>query len=532
MVEHQVTLQGFSFDKQNVFVKKVSPTVLARTDQEFISAILNELKTNEGRALLKSTVNTKTDDDNVARLFQPVHRTFHIALFELFCEEPGFPRVDPKKIESAGLVIRRKTELSKGEPSLEAWMQAGDKIQGWVTLTDEQKLQDPDPNYRPLKLRSGNAEIDNKLLQRNLSTELIAPYSEAFSPLFVAPPEVCKAAKKTILYALIPLTSNEVSEAEVALPSYGSSSFSETDPVYLHLSKLLTQTLNTRTYNWNNKEITRSDLNDGLNNASKSIRNDWEALTSGLEQLLVEFDAFGESAESKALFDSLQLIQLPYEKNSGEVYFKNGGTVLKQATELLVQYSDSITKLEMPIYWPEISKKIQIKIWQAATIALTKRAKQINPGIGRYDELDKHYQLEGFVRVKQNPKCPPRLIWSGASEMFAIAPWYESGDVPPVRISLPDVTDKSFLKKLKPSVAFAMPESLFNAMKGTKLEALMEGKKPDKGPSIGLGWICGFNIPIITFCAFIVLSIFLSLLNIIFQWLLFVKICIPFPVKK
>jgi hypothetical protein len=49
------------------------------------------------------------------------------------------------------------------------------------------------------------------------------------------------------------------------------------------------------------------------------------------------------------------------------------------------------------------------------------------------------------------------------------------------------------------------------------------------GGGLKLDWICGFNIPLITICAFFVLSIFLSLLNIIFFWLPFIKICIPFP---
>ena len=44
-----------------------------------------------------------------------------------------------------------------------------------------------------------------------------------------------------------------------------------------------------------------------------------------------------------------------------------------------------------------------------------------------------------------------------------------------------------------------------------------------------IGWLCCFSIPIITICAFIVLNIFLSLFNIIFQWLLWIRICLPFP---
>ncbi len=46
---------------------------------------------------------------------------------------------------------------------------------------------------------------------------------------------------------------------------------------------------------------------------------------------------------------------------------------------------------------------------------------------------------------------------------------------------------------------------------------------------IQLNWICGFSIPLITICAFFVLNIFLTLLNIVFFWLPFIKICIPFP---
>jgi hypothetical protein len=44
--------------------------------------------------------------------------------------------------------------------------------------------------------------------------------------------------------------------------------------------------------------------------------------------------------------------------------------------------------------------------------------------------------------------------------------------------------------------------------------------------------ICSFSIPIITLCALIVLMIFLSLLNIIFWWMPFLKICFPIPVFK
>ena len=41
--------------------------------------------------------------------------------------------------------------------------------------------------------------------------------------------------------------------------------------------------------------------------------------------------------------------------------------------------------------------------------------------------------------------------------------------------------------------------------------------------------LCSFSIPIITICALIVLMIFVALLNIIFWWMPFLKICLPKP---
>ena len=118
---------------------------------------------------------------------------------------------------------------------------------------------------------------------------------------------------------------------------------------------------------------------------------------------------------------------------------------------------------------------------------------------------------------------------SEPSESFTIAPWFDNNGAPPVQVTLPDATDRNLLKKLKPNVAFVMPDSLFNLMQG-KPEDLMKGSGSASG--IGIQWICSFSIPIITLCAFIVLNIFLQLFDLIFRWLLYIKICLPLPKSK
>jgi len=129
------------------------------------------------------------------------------------------------------------------------------------------------------------------------------------------------------------------------------------------------------------------------------------------------------------------------------------------------------------------------------------------------------------VRLRRCAQCPPELVWSGASEPFRIVPWYEAGG-PPVQVQLPEAK-LSELAKLKPNVAFQVPASVQNLLGGMKIKKPMEVERGDL--KLDIAWICGFSIPLITLCAFIVLSIFISLLNIIFWWMPFFKICIPLP---
>ncbi len=63
-------------------------------------------------------------------------------------------------------------------------------------------------------------------------------------------------------------------------------------------------------------------------------------------------------------------------------------------------------------------------------------------------------------------------------------------------------------------------------MQGVKLGALDDGELGAE-PDINLGMICSLSIPIITICALILLMIIVQLLNIVFWWLPFFKICFP-----
>jgi hypothetical protein len=186
--------------------------------------------------------------------------------------------------------------------------------------------------------------------------------------------------------------------------------------------------------------------------------------------------------------------------------------------------------LTMPHSWEWLDSCDQSELISALIAALnaaTKPGSNVLSPQGRFQDSTRYYKLRMFFRVKpESGTCPPTLVWSQYSDSFQIAPWHATGPRPHPPIPLPDPTS-TFLQNAKPNCSFLVPGSLMNAMQGTSMSGLMSGAG-GAGPS-SLSWLCGFNIPLITICAFFVLNIFLMLLNIVFFWLPMIKICIPFP---
>lgn len=517
MVSHPIALRGLSLNGSGAAV-----TLLERTEQEFVAATLDDLARNPRDGAIADHSPTTRNADNSLKLFQPVHRTFNLALLEVFCQTPGSPRLDPAKIDSAGLVIRRvrpNTNLLEGrslpaarssDPNgssllplgqREGWVQVDRRLRGWVSLAAEAEDLDPDPTRRR-QLSTGNGAIDRRL--RSLPQGMGEVYTERVSPLFVAPPDISQATQRTILYGVVPVSSAEVSEATAPQPY-------ELDFVKSHLSTYFKANASPRSVPGANQWLTSESAKD---------TQTFGDFTKVLQQLLIELDAFGDTPQAVQLFTVLNQLALPYSDGST----KPAGEALKELTQVLVN-RDSTAR--MPSQWPPVTLAQEEAIANAAKAALDARLASLMPNQGRYEDPNARYQLRAFVRVRREDGCPPQLVWSQYSEPFAIAPWYENGKAPPVQIALPNVT-RATAKQFKPNVAFAVPPDLFNFLQGNDPKEVVNGNgKP--GGTLDLQWICGFNIPILTFCAFIVLSLFLQLLNIVFWWLAFIKICIPFP---
>lgn len=504
------------------------PSLIERHDEDFLAAMLQELAGTDAASVVSAHRPT-SGSGNVLQLYQPVHRTFNLALVEAHCTTFGTPRLDSRQIDSAGLVVRR-VRVDKGAKVYDAWCATKSRVTGWVPLPDVKEPEhdrDPDPVRRPRTRITADPDFDRETFGAGDQS------AEETSLLFVAPPDIATATTRTLLYGVIPVTSTSRAGA---MPKGEEPKKSDWRA---HLSVLLSASTSTRdlwpaaTESETAAQLSRDDLSQpAILNANGTINTNQTRFVLLVRQLAQEFSLLrpANAGTRDLLLKALDRVQIPlvdgtkpklgkYLHSAARLYFEqpppSGLTVLRPQT------------------WPALEQDVAEEIAQrlqqiAGELMLSTFA--TDRGGGRFDDPTARYVVRTFVRVKQPCNCPPKIVWSHYSEEFRIVPWYESGPVAPPPVLLPDPFDPNFLKNAKPGVSFTVPASLANFLNQDP-KSFLKGEA-GKGGGLTLDWICGFNIPIITICAFIVLNIFLNLFNLIFFWLPFVKICIPFPRKK
>lgn len=516
VADHPILFRGVTFDAGTGKPRpsaEARPVLMERTEEDFIAAFLDELRGEQGRRRLASSVRNAGEPAKGLKLLQPVHRSFHLALFEVACDVFGEPRLDPSRIDSAGVVVRRRNPTSG---KLEGWMKLAGEVHGWVPL--DQPQWDPDPVRRGAPFKAGHPELDTRL-QQALGAPL--PYEESVSLLFQAPPDICTATHRTLLYGMVPVASSEtVSGAVKPPPSYEEGELRDMlAPYFSSATGVSLAGLAGKRFTRNYREELRSDTTFSSQQAREEALERLEQFVNLLRKLVSVFNAF----EHKGMRSALNRLQFELGPKSKSPM----GEVLARAADIFV-FERLNEAFLMPLSWPRMSAGDVSTLVRASAEASTARLKSLLPRRGRFDLPEARYELHAFVRIRRDDGCPPVIHWTPKpSQPFEIAPWYESGKLPPIQVALPPVTRKN-VGSFLPNVAFAVPKNIFNLLSINKPEDFLEGKAKE-GSSSGPDWICGFNIPIITLCAFIVLSIFLSLLNIVFWWIALIKICIPVP---
>jgi hypothetical protein len=496
------------------------PVLLQRTEEDFVRALLADLDSADAAAAIARHRVRPPPDNSRLRLFQPVHRVFTLAVLEARCQTFGLPRLDPRKIESAGLVVRRIAE-THGQPErdarggyvLEGWRTLGPQVAGWVRFPAGGVTADCDPQAerRCGPRLTGHAGLDRQLWPA--ATE----YSEAVASLFPVPPDLAARCGRTLLFGVVPVTSTARAGQAAPQPPAPADAAAWEAAWQEHLPPGL-KAGPRRPLSW--PAGTLAPFN--ADNAAIFQATDFFKL---VQQLGQEFGAFQEdSPEAAAL--RRELDRLAVELADGST--RPAGQYLKAAARVLLEGETASPALPAPRAWPAVSAETAAALDRALKAAVEAARKALLAAPGRFDEPGRLYVARAFIRVRQPGGCPPKLVWSAPGEPFEIAPWHAAGPVAPAPIQLPELS-REHLRRLKPGVMFSVPRDVFNLLRG-RPEDLLQGKGRPAG--LQLDWLCGFNIPIITLCAFILLSLLLTILNLIFWWLPFVKICIPFPRKR
>jgi hypothetical protein len=498
-----------------------APVILDRDDEDFIPAVLEDFRTDVGRSGLAASLASERQADQTLKLFQPIQRRFHLALIEAWCDMPGKPRVDAAKVDAAGMVLRRLRTDAQGRTVYEGWMRAGGRLRGWLAVDRMGAAgADPRPEVRLARRATGQPRLDQALtaLVANSDSALL---NEHVMPLFVAPPDVCAEAGRSLYYGVVQTASSELAsappDADAAFEGFGPDSADFKDHLVAQLQG----------YGWYFPSGGQTRAASWFQGLFRSTDPGEQLFIRLLQQVAIEFDAFGNGSESQQLFAALQKITLTYVTKPDETEARTiaAGDFLQSAVAMLDK-DTAQSSLEIPAVWPSRDASQMSALSAALFNAMKARFIAVKGRPGRFDESNARYVVRAFLRMKPRGPCPGKTLWSDYSEPFVIAPWYEGGGTP-TQIVLPDlIGDRKLLKSLKPNVSFILPPALQNLMAGSAKD-MLDGKQGNGNSTIG--WICSFSIPVITLCAFIVLNIFLSLFDLFLGWMMSIKICIPFP---
>jgi len=489
---------------------------------------------------------SKHDNHLVLRL--PMHRTFYLISCEVVCDRLGSPALDPKKITTAGFVIRR---IINGKEY--SWMLENDEPMGWEDSSTG--LRDPDVHRRMCR--------DGSLHPR----EKVPTYSGELShPLHPKKIKDDNGKAHTILYGYLPLggsymhqpkTKNskkdvfnidslkrfkKETDGQLLWPFGVKQNYKQewrkehTTPVvrgkpskaFFKLIQLLVNRyhLGEKGIDDNSKlkELTKSiyfyeyksNVNIDFNDRTRLQFKGWRkySLYSWLKNNFAK--------EINPLVKWIEEQEQGLEKNSQYKFINLPG----KNSNAFMEYFLYISNSDAREFRSLLSQRVMDNAFSLAKEIPVPKFQQGE------DDL---YQIVPFVRAKDD-NGKERIYWSDSnvsSEKFRVAAPFDANASRPSVIQMPSLSDlRSGLAK---GASMITPPDTFNLLNALKLKkGASEEVVPDPLPEGGTGiqWICSFSLPVITLVAMILLMIMVSLLNMIFFWLPWVKIWLPFPKRN
>lgn len=427
-------------------------------------------------------------EGTIRKLYQPAHGRFYLLAANLVCRLPGLPDhvVDATRQDKIFFVLRRLDENGDEE----AWVaEAADpKKHAWKALSTKEAREAIDPHEDRLPMFPVNYAVAGK--------------------------------KRRLLVGFVPVASAEtyVSADTVAAPDAEGPPYTGEGDARIAIP--YAQLFGTAHPDENlEEEATRFLLLDFADLLQKKLPAVWNAISGG--------NAIPSSDAAFPLYSTL--VGTPVEAGSSVTWAKAIGEAFAAAPQISAGGDGGVTyNLRKCTLNPSLLQaRLRDALAKSTVVAPTPKLpvpKLQSPGLQTY------VLRCAYVRPRCGALC--KDVVSAPTDPFVLASYWDP-DAPQrqVRIEMP-VPSVASLRKFKKNVGFVMSTELRKKMsKIPGLDRILKGDL-DSGSDFALGEICSFSLPIITLIAFIVMFIFLILLNLVFWWMPFLKICIPIPVPR
>jgi hypothetical protein len=520
-------------------------------DAEFVPRFLRDLQQRSFDSGWKSEDRFSAHDNTVV-LRLPLHRTFYVVSCELSCGRIGLPPLDPRRITSAGFVIRRV-----GSGHDQSWMLEDDRTLGWKDTPTG--ARDPDVNRR-ICFRGVLHPRDP-----------VPTYTgEQTHPLHTQTHYEPDGRRHTVLYGYLPLggsytvrmaagsspfdTASETAFREAAKrqlpwpfgyrPPVDETWLPEhTRPIENGRPTRAMFELIRALVNRHHLGEPRIPENEQLERFARAVqfyddaesqgklapakfddstRGDFAAWRRG--SLWSYLESFAAAGGDNALATWL----VRQEKAADDA----GGLDRLSKIDLLPDASGGTLKQSLYLTKGDAQELRQLLGQRLFDQAMSKTREIPVPKFQQ--EADDVFQIVPFVRALDN-NGKEHIYWGGAearSQRFRVAAPFDPEASRPSLVQMPSLADlrKGLAKGLSiltPADTYSIVSSL-NLKDGVTKDLAPSGEPP----SVGIQWICSFSLPVITLVAMILLTIMISLLNIVFFWMPWVRICLPFPKVK
>jgi hypothetical protein len=535
---------------------------------------------------LHQTVPDKTDIDGKGtmqlKLYQPLHQRYYLVTGSLICRQFGMPdrTVVRKNGEKTSFVLRRTVKDAQGNPVEQGWVNDGPN-KGWQPLKDEQKrlvLIRKDEQRLPLhpvkvgminqaptniqrKVYYGYIPVDGRekyLMQRDDTAQAIQDaidHPPAGGP--ISDPRIDQVRTQVFepwrgLY--VDSKGNKLdsqhtpgTDAQRLISLYLIVDLG--DFLKNNLPSVLDAVTNDRTNLPDNQQHTnahRQALLDELNKIFLDATSGQIKLAAAIKDLQDSSKLAQAEADSPTLtynvYDAIReyaIADLPAGKFIDPYHGDHqDAPTIPPPTDGVYRVHVRATHqngAETKVYYladdGPFHKLVQDALDEEKTEKKSNNKQWLNvpPEV---EDMIKNDPPDGdvyYLRLvyEYGDGC---VVLSDLSEGFTFArPFDPDAPARHIRIELPSIKPKD-LRKFKRGVGMQSSCELNKLTNLLSLDNVMNGNiSAQTCTSVELAMICSFSIPIITLVAFIVMFIFLVLLNIIFWWLPFIRICFPVP---